>query len=279
MVGLIDQYGMPLKRDELFEEEAGPRMATVRNIHHSYSSAGLEPQQWAQHMRQADEGDPLAYLEIAEQIEEKDPHYVGVLLQRKRAVTGLEITVESANDDDEQAKAHAQLIRDWLDRDELTSDLEDIMDAVGKGYSVCEIIWDKKTYLPARLEWRDPRWFAFDRVDGRTLKLRAEGGQLKELSRHKYIVHQVRSKSGLPVRGGVVRPVSWYWLYKNFSVRDWVVFAETYGQPIRLGKYGPGSTAADRRVLMRAVAGLGSDAGATIPDSMSIEFIKDANPT
>ncbi len=279
-MALLDQYGNPLLREDLLEEKVLPSMTSVRNVRHSYSSAGLYPQTLASWMRLADEGDTMAYLELAEQIEEKDPHYAGVLAQRKRAVTGLEITVEAASEDTADQEA-AQLVRDWFERDELRSDLFDIMDAVGKGFSVSEIIWNQTAtrWTIERIEWRDPRWFMFDRHDGRTLHLRGEGGQPEPLTPYKYIVHQVKAKSGLPIRAGVIRPVSWFWLYKNFSVRDWVIFAETYGQPLRVGKYGAGASEADRQVLLRAVANLGSDAGAIIPDSMVIEFVKDANPT
>jgi phage gp29-like protein len=280
-VALVDQYGFPIKRAELLEEQAVPRMTSVRNVHHQYSSAGLIPQRLAQYMRQADEGDALAYLELAEQIEEKDGHYVGVLGQRKRAVTGLEITVEAASEEPRDQQI-AQLVRDWVERDELRSDLFDIMDAVGKGYSVCEIIWNNDNpgvWTIERIEWRDPRWFGFDRIDGRTVMLKGDGGMLQPLTPWKFIVHQVKAKSGIPIRGGIVRPCAWYWLYKNFSLRDWVIFAEAYGQPLRIGKYGAGSSDEDRRVLLRAVANLGSDAGAIVPDSMSIEFIKDMNQT
>ncbi|MDX2094352.1 MAG: DUF935 domain-containing protein [Alphaproteobacteria bacterium] len=281
MATLLDQYGRPIQREALLQEQAAPRLTSVRNVQHQYSSAGLIPQQLASYMRQADEGDAQAYLELAEQIEEKDGHYVGVLGQRKRAVTGLAITVEAASEE-ERDQNIAQLVRDWVERDELRTDLFDIMDAVGKGFSVSEIIWNNSNpavWTIDRIEWRDPRWFGFDRADGRTVMLKADGGQLMPLTPYKYIVHQVKAKSGIPIRGGVVRPCAWYWLYKNFSLRDWVIFAETYGQPLRIGKYGAGSTEEDRRVLLRAVANLGSDAGAIIPDSMMIEFVKDANPT
>lgn len=267
--------------EELLHEEALPRLASVRTIHHTYSSAGLSPQRLGQLMRDAEDGDSTAWLEIAEQIEEKDGHVVGIFGQRKRAVTGLEITVEAASDDTRDQEI-AEMVRDWIDRDELRSDLFDIMDALGKGYSVSEIIWNKSNpnrWTIERLEWRDQRWFEFDKIDGRTLKLKGDGGELLDLTPCKYIVHQVKAKSGLPIRSGVMRPVSWYWLYKNFSVRDWVIFAEAYGQPLRVGKYGPGASEKDRQVLLRAVTGLGSDAGAIIPDSMMIEFVKDANPT
>jgi phage gp29-like protein len=51
-----------------------------------------------------------------------------------------------------------------------------------------------------------------------------------------------------------------------------VTFAEIFGQPLRLGKYGAGATDAGKQSLLRAVANIGTDAAAIIPDSMLIEF-------
>jgi phage gp29-like protein len=57
-------------------------------------------------------------------------------------------------------------------------------------------------------------------------------------------------------------------------LKDWIVFAEVYGQPMRLGKYGPGATENDKAALLRAVANIGTDAAAIIPESMAIEFVE-----
>jgi phage gp29-like protein len=55
-------------------------------------------------------------------------------------------------------------------------------------------------------------------------------------------------------------------------LKDWVTYAEVFGQPLRLGKYGAGATEADKSALLQAVANIGTDAAAIIPDSMLIEF-------
>src|SRR3546814_17559397 len=62
-------------------------------------------------------------------------------------------------------------------------------------------------------------------------------------------------------------------MFKNYGVKDWVSFAETYGMPLRLGKYDGNATAEDRKVLLRAVREIGSDAAGIIPKSMDINFI------
>ena len=51
-----------------------------------------------------------------------------------------------------------------------------------------------------------------------------------------------------------------------------MTFAEVYGQPLRVGKYGAGATEQDKERLLQAVANIGTDAAAIIPESMLIEF-------
>lgn len=275
MATILDQYGNPIKKEDLLEEEARPSVTGVRQIISSYQTGGLNPKRLANILRQADEGDAVAYLELAEEVEEKDTHYASVLGTRKRAVSQLEISVIPASDDEIDQKA-ASLVEDWLNRDQLEEELFHILDAIGKGFSVTEIIWDLKgdVWMPTDLKWRDPRWFEFDQNDGETLYLKGEAGERLPLKPYKYIVHRAQSKSGIPIRGGVIRPCVWMWLFKNFSIKDWVIFCEAYGQPIRVGKYGASATASDKNVLMRAVANIGSDAAAIIPESMQIEFIE-----
>lgn len=268
----------PLQRQDLLEEIAGPTMAGVRRPIGDHPSRGLTPARLGTILRASEEGDPTSYLELAEDIEEKDLHYLGVLGTRRRAVAQLEISVEAAEDKAPWLE-HADFVRSWLRRDELEDELFDMLDAIGKGFSVVEILWEtsEKQWQPKRLEWRDPRWFSFDLVDLRTVRLRGDDGLPQPLAPYKFITTIINAKSGLPIRGGLARPVSWAWLFKNFGLKDWVSFLETYGQPLRLGKYPAGSTPEDRRILLRAVSQLGHDAAGIIPDSMMVEFVEAAS--
>jgi phage gp29-like protein len=42
-------------------------------------------------------------------------------------------------------------------------------------------------------------------------------------------------------------------------MRDWTGFAEVCGMPLRIGKYEPGASRADREALIHAVRSLGSE--------------------
>jgi phage gp29-like protein len=271
---LVGPDGVTPLRQLMTREIAAPAMTTQRSILTGNPAAGLTPERLASILRGAEDGQILDYLELAEQIEERDLHYLSVLGTRKRQVSQLDITVEAASDAPaDQAKA--EFIRGWLKRDTLEAELFDILDAVGKGFSFAEIVWriDARQWLPEKLIWRDPRWFEFDRIDGSTPLLRGAGAP-SPLPPFKFIAHVHPAKSGLPIRGGLAKAAAWAFLFKNYSIKDWVEFADLYGQPIRLGRYQPGATQDDIRTLLRAVSGISRDAAAVVPKSMEIEFIE-----
>lgn len=274
---LLGPDGQPIRRQDLTREVATPQVAGVRQVVPAQVSAGLKPQRLAQMLREAEEGNEERFLTLAEEVEEKYLHYQGVIGTRRRAVAQLQITVEPGDDDTRGAEI-ADALREWIERGELEDELVDVLDALGKGFSVTEIIWDTsaRMWWPERLEWRQPQWFTFDRADGRTLLLRGEAGAIQgePLPPWKFIVHRARAKSGLPIRGGLARGVAWAWLFQAFSLRDWVIFSEAYGQPLRLGRLHAGATEKEADTLLRAVSSISSDFAAVIGAGMEIEFPK-----
>lgn len=274
---LIYPDGRPLVRETLTREIAAPTRASVRTIQSGHPAQGLDPGRLGAILRAAEEGDAIAYYELAEEMEEKDLHYLSVLGTRKRAVSQLPIEVEPA-DDSALAKDDARLVEEWLDRDLLESELFDILDAVGKGVSCVELIWQTTSSLwtPRLLKWRDPRWFEFDRTDGETLLLRGgeDGiGTPTPLPAAKFITHFHPAKSGLPIRSGLARIAAWGYMFKNFAIKDWVTFLEAYGHPLRIGTYGPNESEENKAILERALYQLGADAAAAFPETMKVEFI------
>ncbi|MDK2124481.1 DUF935 domain-containing protein [Parachitinimonas caeni] len=272
MAKLVDVNGRPIDLAALRQPIANPTLTGVRQPVGASVSSGLTPERLAQLLRNAEGGNAAGYLALAEEMEEKYLHYSSELATRKRAVAGLAVQVLPAGED-KTAEAAALLVRQCLPL--IQARLPDLLDAVGKGFSVLEIDWDTsgKQWLPRALEWRDPRWFQFARADGRTLLLRDERApDGLPLAPYKFIQHRAAAKSGLPIRGGLARPVAWAYLFSNYSIKDWLTFAEVYGQPLRLGKYGPTATDDDIATLIEAVRGIGTDAAAVIPDSMLIEF-------
>ncbi|GHT96692.1 hypothetical protein AGMMS49545_22360 [Betaproteobacteria bacterium] len=270
---LLDQYGAPIRPAELKREIAAPTKAGVRGIASNYALTNLDPAALSRMLKNAEADDARAYLELAEIMEEKYLHYAAQLATRKRAVTGIAAEIIPASDD-KRDREIAEFVGESVAL--IQSASFDMMDAIGKGYSVTEIIWDLsgKQWRPARLEYRDPRWFQFDATDGRTLRMRSDTAQDGEaLIPGKFIIHHAAAKSGLSIRGGMARAACWAWMFQNFALRDWVSFIEMFGKPLRLGRYESGAaTPADLSVLFEAVQSLGMDAAAMLPRSMEIEF-------
>ena len=224
----------------------------------------------------AAEGDLDAYLVLAEEMEEKDPHYASVLGVRKRAVSGVTPIVEPASEDAKDTKI-ADAVRDNIAEHDGFPDLvEDMLDALGKGFSVVEIDWKKtaRVWTPQEFIFRDPRFFKFDRDTGREIRLIDERDIVDgiALEPFKFIRHKAKIKSGIAARGGLARLVAFSWICKAYDTKDWMSFVETYGLPLRLGRYGPEATKSDVEKLFMAVANIGTDAAAVLPRSMSIDF-------
>ena len=110
---LVWANGRPMERKPLDEPIAAPSVTGVRSIHSGNPERNLTPARLGSILKEAEQGNPIAYLELAEAMEEKDNHYLSVLGTRKRQVSQLPIRVEPA-DESAAAKAHAALIELWL---------------------------------------------------------------------------------------------------------------------------------------------------------------------
>jgi phage gp29-like protein len=283
-MSIVDQYGKEIRTGRpITGELAG--VSGIRDRYSTYPSQGLTPGRLASIFREADMGDVLRQSELFEEMEEKDAHLGSVLQTRKLSVTGLpwEVTPASENGEDRTIAAFVKEALTWVENwDEA---LLDIMDAAGKGYSVSEIMWEiaEGKVWCAALRWRHQKKFTFyarDSVlDSPRLVTDREPVYGEELPPNKFVVHRYRARSGSTPRGGLLRPCAWMYLFKNFTVKDWVIFAERFAMPMRVGKYSAGASAEERRVLRNAVFNLGSDAAAVISDSTVVELLEQTTRT
>lgn len=273
---LTDHLGRPIEKPSLLTRLSQANVMGVRQAVSSGASRGLTPQRLASILREAEDGDPERYMQLAEEMEEKDPHYLSVLGTRKRQVSQLDITVDAASEDDPDDQANAELVTKLNDSGAIDEVLFDMLDAVGKGFSVSEVIWNfgANLWMPEAIEWVDPRFIDWDRATRRTPLLIDDAGQRQSLTPGKFLFLQIKAKSGIPIRSGIARAVAFNWMCKSFTVKDWIQFLEVYGLPLRVGKYPQGASDDDINALLRAISQIGSDAAGVIPQSMMIEFVK-----
>ena len=240
--------------------------------------AGFHPQGWQTKETSA------AQMELFEEMEEKDAHLFSQMQTRKLAVTGLDLERRSPfPPDDEQDKAIAEWIKDrsFLGIENLDDILTDLLDAIGKGVSIMEIIWgvDSDGFnVIEDIRYVHQKKLVWDWETDDMLVCTEQFPNGIHLPKNKFVVHRYKAKSGHPSRAGIMRIVSWMYLFKNYTVKDWVSFCEVYGMPLRIGKYDPGASEADKQELLDAIVRIGSDAAGIIPETTMIEF-KEANKT
>lgn len=273
---ILGPDGRPLVRTVLSQEQA---VTDVTGIHENFEASiatGLQPARLARTLRDAARGDMYDFLTLAEEIEEREPHYRYVLETRKNSVTSLNVQVDPASEGARDIEI-ADFLRNELIAMPAFQQLPDMMmDGISKGYSAVEMVWEVGSlWKPRQFIWRDPRLFQFDLATRKEFRLRFQGKpEGIPLDPLKYLIHVPLLKMGLPARNGLARVAAWSFMFKSFSMRDWAQFLEIYGMPMRLGKYGPGSSVDDRRVLLSAVRNLGRDAAAIVPIGMEIDLVE-----
>lgn len=274
MAQLLDQYGRPVKVQALTRLQAHTAITGVRTPFSETVASGLTPSKLARILRSADEGDIHDFVILAEEMEERDPHYFSVLGSRKRVVSGVTPIVKSASESAADKRIAEAVTEKIAEHDGFSDLIEDMLDGLGKGFSVVEIDWTRSAteWTPQEFIWRDQRFFVPDKETGRQLRLldEADPSEGIELAASKYVTHKPKLKSGLPIRGGLARVAAFTWMCKAYTLKDWMAFIETYGLPIRIGKYGPGATKEDVEKLFQAVANIGTDAACVLPRTMEI---------
>ena len=274
-MGVKDFFG------RLFKETLKPETRELSAVSlaerwSSYPSAGLTPHRLADIFREADQGNIYRQMELFEEMEEKDAHLTAILQTRKMAVLGKDYEVlpyGRTPEDERLAEVVGAMVYRIPNLEEACLDL---LDAIGKGFALSEIIWEITAGQArvAELKWIPQKLAAFGE-DLRPRLLTAEARwQGVEPPPWKVIYHRYKARSGYATRAGVLRVVGWMYLLKNFALKDWAAFNEVFGMPLRLGKYDPTASPNDRDALVQAIRNLGSDAAGVISKATEIEFVE-----
>jgi phage gp29-like protein len=245
----------------------------------SYPSVGLTPGGLGAIFQEADQGAVRRQMELFEEMEEKDAHLASLLQTRKLAVLSMDYEVLPYADTAEDRHIADVIGEMVFNIPDLESAFLDLLDAIGKGFALVEVMWG----LEPRRAWvEELRWVPQKKVtfvSDLAPRLAAPDGPWEGVpfSPWKAIYHRYKAKSGHDSRAGVLRVVGYMYLLKNYSMKDWAAFNEVFGMPLRLGKYDPASTPADREALIRAVRSLGTDAAGIISKNTEIEFVEATN--
>ena len=247
-----------------------------------YPSHGLTPSRLASILQEADAGSLSQAMQLYEEMEEKDAHLFAVANKRRLALTGLPWQINSAADvvegvDRSRADEAAAYCREVLSRlDTLDEVLQHLSLAVGRNIAMAELVWDQiggglklADLIPVdfnRIEFDD-----LDRPRVLTTDTSIEG---IELPANKFMVHTPHSVSGHPSRGGLLRATALVYLAKHMALKDWMIFAEVFGMPVRVARYEPSASAEEKNEMLRMLEQLGSNATGIFSRSIELQFVE-----
>lgn len=279
-----------LGKEILSTEPTKPNTEIINtNFLHSrystYPENGLTPEKIASLLKRADEGEISPQMELLSAIERKDSHIFSLLNRRKRSVLKRTWNVNAADTKEGIFKTHAEYVN------KVILDLKDFdlvrfnaLDAIGKAFSTQWIEWviGEGNYIHIKkFHFVDQHKFR----TGLATDLKSDLNELRlltdealvdgvPLEANKWFIPIIQATSGDLGKTSLLRILVWNYLFKNFNIKAWVQFAELYGIPLRIGKYGAGAGEEEKSALLQALYQIGQDASAIISDSTKIEFIE-----
>jgi phage gp29-like protein len=260
--------------------------ANPQDTWRDYVAEGLTPARLGSILKAADDGDLQAAMDLYEQMEEKDAHLFSVANTRRLALTGLPWQVVSAADmvdgidrtlADEAAHYCREVLLGLEDFDEA---LQHLSLALGRNVAAAELVWDLQGDSH-RLTGIVP--VPFGRLSADEFgHLRIATGQdladAQPLPANKFIVHMPQAMSGHPARGGLLRVTAMAFLGKHYVLKDWLIFSEVFGMPVRIARYEPQATPAEKRELLEMLKNLGADAVGIFSKAVDLEIKETIKP-
>ena len=230
----------------------------------------------------------MAYLREIE----RDTHLTSVYQYRRQNIISRGWTISAAKGDADEKIA--EFVR-WnlvthLGRrssNGFDGDIVGFMDAVGRGFSLSELVWETltegrhagKTALAA-IKKKDAEDYGFtcDKYgnvlsDGIVYHGGYTGG-VERLPRNKF-VHVIYGPDddnayGEPVSSKVA---FWVWLKKN-AAKFWGIFSEKFSMPLAVGEFPNNAKDEDKATLQSFIENLQSMAGIKIPEGFKLSFLE-----
>ena len=277
---LYDQFNRPIESTKPPEDDRVLSVAPLMESARDYVSSGLTPKKLAAIFQEADGGNMGRQSELFDQIEEKDAHILAEIAKRKNVILDMDFSLTAASDTQRDLDV-VEFIQKWMDNlTDWPETITSLQDAIGKGYSGLEINWDVSSgqAIPDAFEYIEQKRFLFHDASGLLTRIPQlitdEEMMGMEIPPWRVLFHEYGGKSGHPTRSGIFRVCTWMYLFKNYSIKDWMTFCELCGIPIRLGKYDSGASKEDKAALIRAISSIGTAAAGVISKNTEITFVE-----
>lgn len=257
--------------------------------------------------RSAQTGYRREYVDVLDELLERDPHAFAVLSQRILGVAGGKLTMKPAKCDDSDEERAKEIADDCEQAihgiESLQQSLAALLWGIYYGVSASEINWgllDGK-WSPTSLSNIHSRRLAYPSPNDWTVRIwdlgMAWGWGNKSTGTDptsigfglspadfpgKFIVHAPQLRGNYPTRDGLGREIAYWMALKLMSARNFANFVERFGRPWPIGYYkteggkdeSRAATDDDITALQNAVSnlGAGSLASAALPDCLRVDM-------
>jgi len=274
MAQILDQWGRPIERSVLSTQQTEKTDWLHREIA-SHPARHLTLDRVFGILQEAEFGFLIRQHELFRDMEERSPHIQAELHKRKRSVTKLQWDVQPPRNPTKEEQSLTAFAREALcDLPGFKDLLFDCLDAIANGFAALELEWTRlgNTWVIEKHHWRPQSWFQLDQATRMHIHLRDGTPDGSKLLPFGWILHRHKAVSGYTARQGLMRVLVWPYLIEQYATWDFAEFLDIYGMPLRVGKFPNKATTDERNTLWRALVGIGHNAAAMIPDSMSIDF-------
>lgn len=266
------------------------------------SLAAVTPQYIETILRGALGGNHVQQWELFDLMEDTWPRLLKNLGEIKGAVEAMDWKLE-AWAEEEKPPTDTALERKNLvsagvwemnpapDRDDngFEQTIADILDAWGKGVSVCEILWEQRRVgnlgefaLPNCTTWIHPNNYAWSDEGFLGLNVsrevntgvyRTRATEITPFPEHKFLIAINKAKSGHPLTAARLRALAWWWCAANFSA-DWLMnLAQLFGIPFRWATYADNADDDTVDEINDMLENMGSSGRGAFPEGTNLNFL------
>ncbi len=253
-----------------------PREEVTKSISYfdnfvTHPGTSLTPQQLVAIFRAAEVGNPMEQCDLFEDLIETDGHLRSVIAARTLAVAGKKWQMKAGGPRPIDTTA-AEMLEAALRKTNFADLVAHLLNTRYFGYSASEIVWESVggTIVPTWFINVPCRRFRFDEFD-RPRLITEKNFEGLELQVGQWVFGK-NTTSQITARSGLMRTAAWFSLFKRYSWRDWIVYAEKYGIPLAIGKWQEGATEEDKAALEEAVHDIGTAGQVTMSENTEIEI-------
>lgn len=216
---------------------------------------------------------------LFEEMEDKDAHLSSVLQTRKLGVLARPRKLTPA------AETPADLqIAQWVEKTlqaipGWNGALLHLLDALAKGLAVAEILWGfdaEGRIVPRAIKPRAAGRFSWS-AQGEWRLADPAGDPAapgRPLPPRKFLITLFGATDERPYGKGLCEKLYWFWWFKKYNIRFWLIYNEKFGAPTVVARHRPGLSDTERARLLEVIEAIQTDAGVMIPEGITLELLE-----